>query len=82
MLDPAELEGMLEAEAKRAAEALGAVHVVLVAFWNEDGRTIAGDGGTAPLPMAEIYAQLFEQYGGLSYFLTRKPQPLRPEPSA
>jgi hypothetical protein len=82
MIDTAELEGKLEAEAARAAEALGAVHVVLIGFWEEDGRTIAGDGGTAPLPMVEVYAQLFQQYGGVAYFLTRKPQPVPPPPMA
>jgi hypothetical protein len=83
MIDTAELEGKLEAEAARAAEALGAKHVVLIGFWvDEDGRTIAGDGGTAPLPMVEVYAQLFQQYGGVAYFLTRKPQPVPPPPMA
>jgi hypothetical protein len=74
VIDQAELEIELEVAAKRAAMELGAEHVVLIGFWtDEDGRNIAGDGGSAPLPMVEVYAQLFEQYGGLAYFLARPP---------
>jgi hypothetical protein len=83
MLDPAELEGMLEVVAKRAAMDLEAEHVVIIGFWTDaDGKKIVGDGGTAPLPMVEVYAQFFEQYGGLAYFLTRKPERLVDPPGA
>jgi hypothetical protein len=83
MLDPADLEGMLEVASKRAAMDLDAEYVVIIAFWADgDGKTIAGDGGTSPVPMVELYAQMFQQYGGLAYFLNRKPQPVPPPPMA
>jgi len=57
-----EAERHTQAEVERVKEALGASHVVILAFWAEDEGMHAVDVGKAPISPAQLYGQLFQAY--------------------
>lgn len=60
-----EAERQVLAEVERVRAALGASHVVILAFWPTGTDYQMIDAGSAPEPLAKLYGRLFHCYGGL-----------------
>lgn len=52
----------IDSHAARSARRLKASHVLMIAFWEEDGQVYMQDGGTCPCDVVEVYNRLLAAY--------------------